>query len=490
MRLWSVSTHRPLGPPIETLKHQVTEVAFTSGGRVLATLATELFSQGLIQLWNVATHKQIGSAIGGHKEISGFAFSPRGRTLIAGGNSGTTLLSVSDRAISQLLSVPEHIETVALGRTGKLVASSDGTLVELTRMTSTRPLETVGARLRGGRSAAKQLGFDEDEHTLVSVSEAGEVRRWSLATHAQREATLDVAPAIAQCRVIGPRGDLFASVDRSGTIWLQDPSRGQARILSGHVVFNENYAPKSSLGCDEMLSISPNSQMLAAVVGKEGGEVRLWDVATRNVIGRLKSHGESFRRVIFSPSGSVFATVSELAPEVPPSHVQLWDARDDRQLGRTLTINAPVGQLAISSTGHTVALISRKEGTEVGKVLLWEPMTRRPPSQLPLRQNESASSIALAPNGQTLVTASGEAGGSEEIEGEIRLWDLTTRQALGSPLSEAGEPIAGMAFNATGTAVAFLSGEENIKLWQGILWTGLPELRQSVQAGRPGLDQK
>jgi WD40 repeat protein len=481
VRLWDVDTHRPLGAPMETLSDLVTEVAFTPDGRMLASLTTELFTDGLIQLWDVATHKQIGKTIGGHKEISRFAFGTQGRTLIAGGNAGTTLLSVSGRAIGQLLSVPEHVEAVALARTGALAASADGTLVELTRMTPARPLETFHDHLHSGRTAAKQLGFDEDEHTLVSISEAGEVRHWSSATRIQRGATLKVTPADTQCRVISPRGGLIASVDRSGTIWLQNPGRGRARSLSGDAVFIENYISEYDLGCEEMLSISPDSQMLAAVAGRANDEVQLWNASTRDVVGRLKRSDELFRRVSFSSNGSMLATVCEPAPDAPPSQIQLWNVKDDKQVGRTLTVKASVGQLAVSPDGHTVAFIRRKEASTVGHVLLWQPMTQRPPVQLPLKQAEQVNSIALSPNGQTLVTASGEAGETEEVAvGQIRLWDLATRQALGSPIAEAGEPIIDMAFNATGTALAFLSREGDIKLWQGILWAGLPELRDKV----------
>jgi WD40 repeat protein len=72
-----------LGRPAGVPTFSITEVAFSPDGRTLATLTTDLFGQGQIQLWDVASREQLGKPIGARKEISGFAFSHDGRTLAA-----------------------------------------------------------------------------------------------------------------------------------------------------------------------------------------------------------------------------------------------------------------------------------------------------------------------------------------------------------------------------------------------------------------------
>ena len=113
-------------------------------------------------------------------------------------------------------------------------------------------------------------------------------------------------------------------------------------------------------------------------------------------------------------------------------------------------------------------------------MLLWDGTTHKQAGQLPLGHGESAGSIALSPDGLTLVSVSGEDGRSEEVGGEVRLWDLATRRQLGSQLTEGGGSIQSIVFSPTGNALAFLGEGGRVELWKGILWADLPELHDEV----------
>jgi WD40 repeat protein len=482
VQLWKVNTRRPLGPPLMTLTNQVIEVAFNPTGHTLATLTTELFGEGRVQLWDVASHKQLGRTIGDHKELGWFAFSPSGRTLTAGGNGGTAVWTVpTGREVAQpLRDGAGHIEAVALSPDGEIVASADQNQVELSPATSPQPLETIKPPL-DGRSETKLVEFGPDQRTLISASGDGRLRRWELARHAQPISTLNTRPAIAQCRVLSPDGDTIAAIGRFGAVWswsLADGGSSQALANNSRLsLYGEETEPDHS--CDQQLSFSPNSRTLAIIAGEDGKEVQLWDTASHSVIGHLLAGGESFDRVTFSANGHVLVTVSSQAySSEERSHVEIWEAGDASRVDR-FAIDAHIGQI-VTPDGKTLAFISHTDSAELGGVLVWSTVTHRAQGYLPLSQSESISSIALRPDERTLATASGEGGGSEEVQGRVQLWDLASLRALGSPISETAEPVASMVFSPTGNALAFVGEHGAIKLWRGVLWSSSTELRDKV----------
>jgi WD40 repeat protein len=483
VRLWSVETQRQLGRPLKTLADEVTEEAFSPDGRTLATLTTELFAQGRIQLWNVASGQQRGKPIGARKEISGFAFSSDGRTLAAGGNGGTTLWNVAThREISEPLSSAGHVADVALSPDGQIVASAeeDG-VIALSPVPPVRRLQLFGDHL-SGHVRTTLVGFGSDGRTLISASQAGQVRHWGIDSHAQVGPTLDTLPARARCRLLSPNGGILASEDEAGTVslWNLVDGRLLGRLSSATKIVAEPSEDESTGDCAERLSFSPDGRTLAVIVGETGDELQLWNVATHSSSGQLRVAGESLSKVVFSPDGRALVSVgSNFAQR--GARIQLWDAKSHIRLGHAFNIGEDVGRIVFSREAHTVAFARLAKGSaEVGKVLVWDVDAHKQTGQLPLGHGESVGSLALSPDGLTLVSVSGEDGGSEEVGGVVRLWDLATRRPLGSPLTEGGEPVQSVVFSLTGNALAFLGERGTIELWKGTLWADARELHDEV----------
>jgi WD40 repeat protein len=88
-QLWDVATQRQTGKPIGTLAPvdaAVLEVAFSPDSKILATAGNE---NGEIRLWNVATHRRIGTTMSaGATDAYGVAFSPSGKSLVTTDTSG------------------------------------------------------------------------------------------------------------------------------------------------------------------------------------------------------------------------------------------------------------------------------------------------------------------------------------------------------------------------------------------------------------------
>ena len=72
------------------------------------------------------------------------------------------------------------------------------------------------------------------------------------------------------------------------------------------------------------------------------------------------------------------------------------------------------------------------------------------------------TSLAFSPDGKTLMSGS--------LDKTIRLWDTSTRNAIGEPLRGHEESIGSIAFSPDGKTLASASGDKTIRLWDTSTW--------------------
>ena len=83
VRLWDIATHKQLGSPLTGHTGPVTSVAFSPDGSMLASASQD----GTVRLWDTATRVQLGLPLTANAgPLTSVAFSPDGGTLAAGGN--------------------------------------------------------------------------------------------------------------------------------------------------------------------------------------------------------------------------------------------------------------------------------------------------------------------------------------------------------------------------------------------------------------------
>jgi WD40 repeat protein len=149
--------------------------------------------------------------------------------------------------------------------------------------------------------------------------------------------------------------------------------------------------------------------------------------------------------IAFSPDGQSLATSGGNGGEV-----RLWDVATQRHVR---IVGGGVGCVAFAADGKTLAFLNG------GAVWLWDVAARceRDILQVPKpRSNPWAVSLALSSANLLAVGCS---------DGTIHTWDLATRQAVGSPLEGHTDSIPQVAFTPDGRTLAFAGPNAKVHLW-------------------------
>jgi WD40 repeat protein/DNA-binding SARP family transcriptional activator len=288
--LWRSVTRAPLGPPLRGPVGAVNDIAFSPDGKLVAAVG---YPDAVV--WDTTTRKIVRILLVGKYGASSLAFSPDGLMLAIGEND----------SIDRLYDL----------RTGKATARFDEDW-------STRSLE-----------------FSPDGKLLASAGEAGTTTIWDIAAQ-NIVSTLSgaVSGAVAAYAVrFSPDGKLVAVGDSSGRVvfWKLDPShqfegawaaRPAGQPLAGHN------------GSVDSFDFDPRGRTLVTL--SDDGKLRLWDVATRKLIGAPLSVSPigAGGAVHFFPDGKhvlgVFPTGTAVIWNVDPG---AWKAKACSIAHRNLT---------------------------------------------------------------------------------------------------------------------------------------------------------
>ena len=264
-------------------------------------------------MWRPAS--RLGSSLNTHSgQVSSVAFSPDGKTLATGDDSGAARLwdvAAAEQASRAVTGGSYLIAAAAFSPDGKTLATVDGNgsvrLWDIATARQIGPALKLGASPeQGGENGIASVAFSPDGKTLAAGDDSSNLARlWNTATGQQ------IGPALNT----GPRGDGISSV-----------------------------------------AFSPDGKTLATV--QNGGSVQLWDVATGHKIG--KPFASSSFSVAFSPDGKTLATGDF------DSTVRLWNVATRHQIGSPLR-GGPSG--SESSSGNF-----RWRSAQTGE--RWQPATR------------------------------------------------------------------------------------------------------------------
>jgi serine/threonine-protein kinase len=167
---------------------------------------------------------------------------------------------------------------------------------------------------------------------------------------------------------------------------------------------------------------------------------------------RLRHWGQVYC-VAISPEGDLIASGGE------DRVIRWWDPATGRQKVVLKAHTHTVTGLAFSQDGRTLASVCLN-----GLVKLWDPEIAREKGLLKGHMI-SCRGVAFSPEAKILVTAAGD-WSNPNGPGEIKFWDLTTRQEIDKwKWSAAQGPVVSVAWSGDGKTVAWSQWAGNVYLW-------------------------
>jgi WD40 repeat protein len=210
------------------------------------------------------------------------------------------------------------------------------------------------------------------------------------------------------------------------------------------------------------VALSPDGRRLASGGGSNGGPgiLRLWDTATGTPVWSADDQAAEVLAIAYAPDGSSMATAAADG---------LVKLRDPATGAVRQTLAGHAGgatALAFSADG---ALLACSEGH--GTTRLWEARTGRPLRICKAAGSQAAAaasepghrlfiSLALSPDGGTLVTNTGGAGSF--FDEPVRFWDTHTGE-LRKEFADKQHGAHPVALSPDGSILA--AGGKTIKLW-------------------------
>jgi WD40 repeat protein len=454
-RLWDVVTHQQAGAPIAGASKistgapgsTVTAVAFSPDGRILAT-ASDI---GVVRLWSVATHRQIGepiTALAGRNAVDSIAFSPHGAILAVTGNGGlVTLWNVAThhQVGRPITATPGGSVTAAVifSPNGSVLATadSDGTA----RLWDVATQRQIGPALTAtAKTVVNALEF-RTASVLATAGDDGTVRLWNLGVFRQMGSPLAAGrgpspgPRFVGA-VFSPWGRLLATSDYDATARLWDLATQR----------QDGPPIKVAPGVWDVGFVAGGTILLT--VGSDN-TIRFWSVATHRQIGPPIAPVGPL--ISIAPDGRAFAIAFAKGTEVG---FQLWSVATHRPIGSSTVTggigDAGVAALDFSPRGNILAVVDNN-----GSVRLWNVATRRPVGAPIIGRGldfDGVYDVAFGAGGTILAT-------SDLSHGVIRLWDVATHQQIGTPIV-IDTVIGSMEFGARGSILAVGGEDGSVRL--------------------------
>ena len=348
---------------------------------------------GMIQLWDVATRKKL-STLRGHVDLPlqplnkpvhplfkrnwvlSVAFSPDGTRLASGSTDTTVRLwdTTGDRDSMTLQKHTGPTNVLAFSPDGKMLASgSTDKTVQLWDTTTGDPLATLTGHLNG----INALAFSPDGNTLASGSTDGTIRFWDVAAGTPLDERITGHTQSMKTVAFFRDSSTLASAAFNGeiTFWDVETAQKSAVQNSGHRDWYSTIA-FSPDGTKLVSAASEGSIIFSGIsITNPDNLIRLTDVWTGDELATLPKHA---RELIFSPDNRT-KTVATTAGR----DIRLWNTETGDEL-----------------------VIPVLDALSLG-------MHDNPPTILEL---------AFSPDGRWLVSGT--------TEGEIRMWDVATGEAL------------------------------------------------------------
>jgi eukaryotic-like serine/threonine-protein kinase len=270
--------------------------------------------------------------------------------------------------------------------------------------------------------------------TIWQSKNGQELRKWQ--AHTENAAAV----------VFSPDGRYLATGSWDGTVKLWDMETVLRHEVPPHLICLEPTRRVYSL------AFRPDGQRLACGSGRssqEKGELKVWDLGSRQEVLSLSHFSDTITCVQFSPDGRRLATTTR-------GSVQVWDAQTGREQLRLPHTDTRRMGVAFSPDGHHLATVGGHLSVHPDEeVKVWDANTGR--EVLSLKGHVGGlRGVAYSPDGLRLA--------STGLDQTVKLWDATTGQAV-ITLRGHIDNVFSVAFSPDGRRLASASIDKTVRIW-------------------------
>merc|ERR1719281_2264250 len=208
--------------------------------------------------------------------------------------------------------------------------------------------------------------------------------------------------------------------------------------VQGQCLWNIDNAHKNGVTCTKL-----PSNVRFVVSGGAEGELRVWELKTRQMVSHLKEHNARVNDLMLFPNDQYAVSSSR------DRCLLTWDLRAERRLTMHRQQHAGINSLGVASDQTTVITCSQEK-----TVTYWD-LRMSDPARI-IDVDEECASLSLASDDRVFVT-----GGEK---GEVKLWDLKQGQMISAQTAHS-RPITKVAFSADAKQAVSVGMDNAVMVW-------------------------